>query len=232
MRTESEKQDLANELVEREVSCCVSSMVGTLGDLVRNANDSGLTWEEDILPLLERVDYEEAGLDALGTTDLDDLETYADSVAYWSDAIAQSGFDSDQEYADDKGETEQIDFSEWFEGHCDDSEKKTVLEALRNYIADHCDDWKEFCFQNDIDTDDFRSEVYEHWIVSSWLARKLKQHDEVVGELCGLTIWGRCTTGQGISCDYVIQQIAEELWPEGRQNETFLSRRIPRLVLQ
>lgn len=218
MRTETEKQNLAADLVNREVIYCVSSLVSTLStlsDLAQNTRESDLLWEEDIAPLLERVDYEEAGKAALGTDDLDDLETYADSVAYWCAACAHAGFDSNMEYADEEGEMGQVDFETWFEDHCTYEEKKTVLEGIRNYIADRCDDWEEFCEQNYIDTDDFRSEIYEHWIVSSWLARKLKQHGEVVGELCNLTIWGRCTTGQSISCDHVIQAIAEELWPEG-----------------
>lgn len=67
-----------------------------------------------------------------------------------------------------------MDFAEWFENISRD-EEKPVLEALHKYIVDNTSDWEEFCRENDVDnTDDFRSEVYEHWIVSDWLARKLK----------------------------------------------------------
>lgn len=61
------------------------------------------------------------------------------------------------------------------------------------------------------DEQDNPSEVYEHWIVSSWLAGKLREQGESVGELFGLTIWGRTTTGQAISMDSVIQQIAANM---------------------
>lgn len=61
------------------------------------------------------------------------------------------------------------------------------------------------------DEQDNPSEVYEHWIVSSWFAGKLKEQGESVGELFGLTIWGRTTTGQAISMDSVIQQIAANM---------------------
>lgn len=52
-------------------------------------------------------------------------------------------------------------------------------------------------------------EVFEHWIVSDWLADKLEEQGESVArDVQGLTIWGRCTTGQAIALDYVIQSIA------------------------
>ncbi len=59
-------------------------------------------------------------------------------------------------------------------------------------------------------------EAYEHWIVSDWLAEKLRDKGEMVGELHGLTIWGRCTTGQAIALDGVMQEIAKDLglWEE------------------
>ena len=62
------------------------------------------------------------------------------------------------------------------------------------------------------DLEDYRSEIYEHWIVSSWLADKLEARGEtVVRDFYGLTIWARPTTGQMISADWVIQQIYQDL---------------------
>jgi len=59
------------------------------------------------------------------------------------------------------------------------------------------------------------AEVYEHWIVSSWLAARLREAGEtVVDDVAGLTIWGRCTTGQAISMDGVIQRIAVAAYGE------------------
>lgn len=54
-------------------------------------------------------------------------------------------------------------------------------------------------------------EIYEHWIVSNWLGRKLTEHGQVVEEFMGMTIWGRQTTGQMISIDWVIEQICKEM---------------------
>ena len=59
---------------------------------------------------------------------------------------------------------------------------------------------------------DYRQEIFEHWIVTPWLADKLEALGEtVVRDFYGLTIWGRTTTGQSIWCDYVIQEIYSDL---------------------
>lgn len=81
------------------------------------------------------------------------------------------------------------------------------------YVCDHADSWQELCEMENIDTDSDRPEVYEHWIVTDWLARKLAEHGETVCmDLMGLTVWGRCCTGQGIALDGVISEIHRELY--------------------
>ena len=55
---------------------------------------------------------------------------------------------------------------------------------------------------------DEEAEVFEHWIVSGWLANQLEAKNEtIVRDFYGFTIWNRCTTGQAISMDGVIRQI-------------------------
>jgi hypothetical protein len=55
-------------------------------------------------------------------------------------------------------------------------------------------------------------EVFEHWLVSRWLADKLEAKGEkVIRDFFNMNIWCRCCTGQAISMDYAIQQIAEDL---------------------
>lgn len=219
MDEENKRQELARRLVEREVYYCVSSLVSTLSALVQNASyevqrNEGISWEDDIYPLLGSTDYEEAGTQHINDCDdLDDLETMADNVGYWSDAIELTGWNEDSEYDEGDGEEPHtMGFSEWFEMMEVAGDEKPALDALRTYIIDHTSDWEEFCRENDVDTDDFRSEVYEHWIVSDWLARKLKARGYCVGEVCGLTIWGRQCTGQSMCLDHVIQQIALETY--------------------
>lgn len=52
-------------------------------------------------------------------------------------------------------------------------------------------------------------EIFEWWLVSDFLCRKLKEKGYPVIE-CE-SIWGRTTTGQAISIDWVIEQIAREM---------------------
>lgn len=55
-------------------------------------------------------------------------------------------------------------------------------------------------------------EVYEHWIVSPWLAEELaKRGERIEMDFFGLAVWGRTTTGQGIAMDSVIREIVSEL---------------------
>ena len=63
----------------------------------------------------------------------------------------------------------------------------------------------------DHDIEPYRREIYEHWIVSDWLAEKLEAKGERVGPLGDLTIWGRTTTGQAIMLDRVICDIYDEV---------------------
>jgi hypothetical protein len=64
----------------------------------------------------------------------------------------------------------------------------------------------------DGDPADYESEVYEHWIVSDYLARKLEARGQVVEhDFHGLTVWGRCATGQAIALDGVICDIVREM---------------------
>ena len=61
------------------------------------------------------------------------------------------------------------------------------------------------------DIENYRFEVFEHWLVSNWLSKELDAHREVTVECYGLTIWCRTTTGQAIHCDSVMEQIYQEL---------------------
>lgn len=71
-------------------------------------------------------------------------------------------------------------------------------------------DWQDLCERHDIEPYD--REVFEHWIVSDWLADKLAEKGEKVDkDFAGLTVWARTTTGQAIASDWVIEQIVADL---------------------
>jgi hypothetical protein len=68
--------------------------------------------------------------------------------------------------------------------------------------------WEDLCHEFDIEP--HSNGAYEHWIVSNWLADKLEEKGEMIlRDFLGLTIWGRTCTGQSISLDRVITDIAK-----------------------
>lgn len=71
------------------------------------------------------------------------------------------------------------------------------------------DDWEALCDEKGIEPYD--REVYEHWAVSNWLARRLKENGEKVLRFDNFEVWARCTTGQAISIDDVIETITREM---------------------
>lgn len=87
----------------------------------------------------------------------------------------------------------------------------------RGRDEDQCRDWatleiaaQEACAIAGIEP--YAREVFEHWIVSDWLADELeKRGEKVVRDFAGMTIWARTTTGQAIYADAVMEAIATEL---------------------
>jgi hypothetical protein len=72
------------------------------------------------------------------------------------------------------------------------------------------DGWQDLCENEGIEP--YQWEIYEHWIVSDWLAGELEEKGHaVIRDFYGLTIWGRPTTGQAIYIDGVIQEIYSEM---------------------
>lgn len=87
---------------------------------------------------------------------------------------------------------------------------------LQGYFTDPagdetlCCDWQEACEIDGLEP--YQHEIYEHWIVSDWLADRLAENGEKVDkDFAGLTVWARTTTGQAISMDSVIQKIVAAL---------------------
>jgi hypothetical protein len=81
-------------------------------------------------------------------------------------------------------------------------------DSLPGLYDDAAETWRAACDDNNIEP--YQTEALEHWIVSTYLANKLRDKGEMVGEIMGLTIWGRTTFGQAISIDCVIEDIYDE----------------------
>lgn len=54
-------------------------------------------------------------------------------------------------------------------------------------------------------------EIYEWWAVSKWFGEKLKEQGCVVLDSWGKSYWGRCVTGQAISLDECVVNIAKSM---------------------
>ena len=61
------------------------------------------------------------------------------------------------------------------------------------------------------DNEDEAQEIFEWWLVSSWIGKKLLLEGEPVLDNGYGIWWGRTTTGQAISLDYVIKKIYNDI---------------------
>lgn len=118
---------------------------------------------------------------------------------------------------------EGYDFQEAMIRHDYDSAAQYWLDSLSaDDLADTCEneemtkhelqEWvwedpQQVCADYDLDPEFI--EIYEFWIVDSWFANRLQERGECVADLLDFKIWGRSTTGQAISMDYLILSIAE-----------------------
>jgi len=55
----------------------------------------------------------------------------------------------------------------------------------------------------------FPQDISEWWLVSDWLADKLREFEQPLLDMEYGTWWGRTCTGQAIKMDYVIRKIVE-----------------------
>ena len=132
------------------------------------------------------------------------VATLANGVAVDKDLLSLS--DQAMELCSPIDDWEEAALQEGWK-HMPDEEEDCYRQP--NGEAFYACDWQDLCQALNIDP--VQREVFEHWIVSDYLANRLEEHGEKVDrDFAGLTIWARTTTGQGIAADFVIQQIAEE----------------------
>jgi len=68
--------------------------------------------------------------------------------------------------------------------------------------------------------DEQYSEIYEWWLCSHWLSKRLEEYSQVIIRDGSNSYWGRCTTGQAILLDLVISRICFDMEIlEGQSNE-------------
>lgn len=190
-RTEEQRlDDAAGRLVSQEIKYCVSHLIsGLMGiayDLSRDHCETlGIDPDE-----LQSLAYKQA-----------DIDDYRDAL----DADDLKRFKVERV---DGGPLEDGEpFYRWQIIDPDDGE---VFDEGTDEAELDC--WRSLFDESGKDQPD-GSEIFEHWIVSDWLAEKLEAKGESVArDVAGLTVWGRSTTGQMIRMDHVIRTIAAEFF--------------------
>ena len=184
--------------VERNIGQCVSSLMYDVG---RNLEECSRIFDfdyDEALGWFQREDYSEVVSDFIDDADLDDLETIADMVGDWEGAVYSVLGMSPEEYAAEETSEE------------DQTEDLKALRAKVKALITNDSEYTEIGRHFNLDPD--YNEVYEHWIVnSSWAADDLRAYGQIVFEFGGLTIFGRCTTGQSILLDGWTRRLMRDL---------------------
>lgn len=216
---EHKRQELAKRLVEREVFYNVSMLVGTLVNIAVNCNTYGELDYDELLDLCQGRDWETpVNKFIMEDAGLDQLEEIAEHCGYWSDVLEEAGVPETYESEDVPGQYGYIGcdcdcYTDDVMAH--EAVKESVVQEIRESVWKLITEPDEYeWIGNEYSLEPEIVEVYEHWLISERLARKLKARGEVVGEVCGLTVFGRCATGQALYMDPWATEIAAEMWPE------------------
>ena len=180
-------QSIKSKFVERNVSACVTSMVNYI---------IGKQYMDE---------------DSDGPFEIDDIENYFASVC--SVCKSDCGFSEMDAYKCDCCEVireateDAITCSGCLEefGELEPGEEPADYEEIK---AHKCD-WCGYIVEDISGLHTKPQEVYEWWIVSNWMIKKLRARGEVV--IPHMNIWGRCGTGQAIKLDGIISTICSEM---------------------
>lgn len=177
---------ILSRLVDREVLHCISSLVSHFAQ--NQEACVGDVDSDDVMNLCGQLDYETTWENA----DLQVLKSNkGDLYIVSNDDAKTKPFFTGHPEGDDG-------YDEW-------------LESVGTLFDDGDEtSYRELCDAMNIDCDDY-IEAYEHWAVTSRFAEKLAEHGQITGELFNFHVWGQCTTGQSISIDGVIRDIARSM---------------------
>lgn len=206
-------ENYAGKVVRDHVYACASSLISGLMEIYnctssRTFEDALCISQDELTQLCQREDYETPVQEfIMNDADAVDLESIADSNGYWSDVkdgIVPEVLETEDGLYFFEGCTDPYDN----EDDAIEAAIESVMPRLREAVWDMTFNYEEVCRELCLDTE--YTEVMEHWIVSSWLKNRLAAKGETVGNVAGLDIWGRCTSGQAIYMDEVIINIADE----------------------
>lgn len=248
MNINAKNQDIARKLVDREVYYCASTLIHELAQKAEHfpEYEEDLYGAFEGIPDYEEAAQEAGWKQAPdGTFFIEDENQY-----YLSENLNERGLLNVSVHRLDypgqgsngaeiwafngtSDEAATLDGSDDF----DATNPETVEEHLKelkilpedatlsddedgDFETSDADSWQELCDEESIDVDDYRPDIYEHWIVSNWLADKLEAHGhKVLKDFFGMAVWCRPTTGQAILLDGVITEICNEMEIfEGQRN--------------
>jgi len=201
--------------VERNIGQCVSSLMYDVG---RNLEECSRIFDfdyDEAIGWFQCEDYEAKVDNFIDDADLDDLETIADMVGDWSDVVGD--IPTAVEIEDEDGtETWVIPSLGICETDEDDANQGALvfhLDQIRakvKALITNDSEYTEIGRHFNLDPD--YTDILEHWVLPErWTANDLEAEGEVVFEFGGMRIWGRTTSGQSISIDYVIRNICKNL---------------------
>lgn len=190
-------QSILDKLIEREVYCCMTSEVEYMLSRVTEGDDQNPFDESDYDSLLRQCCSEcdsTYGFEEMTVGDLEDDD-----------------FEKSYGYIDDEDEMD-----DGFACPICGSVFRTVDQARKCCGEDEtvykCQNCGKILNKDEYESLDMNyEEVYEWWAVSRWFGEKLAGHGCIVIESYGKSYWGRQTTGQSISLDGCIIDIAKDM---------------------
>ena len=101
----------------------------------------------------------------------------------------------------------------WLNGHVYACATR-LIESVSGMTFAEYDEWYTDLFQlpdTDEDSDEEYQEPLMFYIVSEWLAARLREHGHpATHDFFGINVWGRCAFGQATYVDPVIERIYDE----------------------
>ena len=184
-------QRVCADLVQRNIKFCCSMLVDSLVKASSSDTLGALDIQfEDLAQVLSQPDYEQAVLEWIeDDASIDDL-VEAELI---------------EKQKDDEDDVQIENAEDTLCKVAARNARELTADQLRVLYNDH--DIARTSSTNDI-------EALEHWIVDSSFGRKLGEFGEMVSSDIfpdDWTVWGRTTSGQAISMDYVIAQIAASM---------------------
>ena len=197
-------QKIVSRFVSKEINVCVTSVA----EFIIKVTSEGMPYMdiESEAPFTYN-DIENQYVD--NTDEIDELQEQVNEMQEKLDDLQEKRDELEEqldeirdEYESDPAHSELLrDISE-----CEHKIKtlEDKIDKLENKI-DKLDDKI-----SELQTEDGNyREVYEWWDVSPWLCNRLEEYGEVV--IPSMAYWGRQTTGQSISLDYIMSKICYDM---------------------